>query len=502
MKLDLSGLENRARRLVPRELKQLSGRTPLRIKLISAVLALVVLALLVFSVASVFLMRNYLTSQYDPQLATAARDIVNRLQRPGGGLVQDPDTHNFYLHSANANGVYAQLQDNTGTVRFTTQAPPVGASPTLPPTVAFHPLDKPFNVREVGGDHERWRVLTEQLSSGYSLTVAVSLKSVDQTVRQLMLVDLLLGGAIVITLATVGAGIVRASLKPLEEIEDTAEAIAAGDLSQRVPDRDPRTEVGRLSRSLNGMLGQIETAFRAQAASEAQARGSEERMRRFIADASHELRTPLTAIRGFAEFYRQGAARTPTETEKLVGRIEDAASRMGFLVEDLLLLARMDQQRPLVRRPVDLLALAADAVHEARATAPDREIDLTVHGDAAFQVQGDEHRLRQVLSNLLSNAIVHTPAGTPVAVRLGTGELLGAPAAVIEVADQGPGLSPEVAERVFERFYRADAARSQGGTGLGLSIVAALVAAHEGTVEVESELGQGATFRVTIPLAL
>src|SRR6266516_4455536 len=191
-----------------------------------------------------------------------------------------------------------------------------------------------------------------------------------------MLVDFLLGTSVIIVLALAGAWIVRTSLKPLEEIETTAEAIAGGDLSRRVPERDPRTEVGRLGGSLNGMLGQIETAFTAQAASEAGARRSEERMRRFVADASHELRTPLTAIRGFAEFYRQGAARAPEETGRLLGRIEDAAARMGLLVEDLLLLARMDQQRPLERKPVDLLAVAADSVQEARATAPGQSIEL------------------------------------------------------------------------------------------------------------------------------
>lgn len=501
MRAGLTGLRERARRLVPRELKALSGRTPLRIKLISAVLALVALALLVFSVASVFLMRSYLAGQADLQLVAASQDLNKLLTKHK--LPYDRDTGQNYLPAPF--GIYGQLQDASGTVFFRTQPPQPGAPlPSLPVGVAAHD-GQPFTVREASGDHERWRVLTQQLPQlpgNLSYSVAISLKPVDNTVRRLMLVDLLLGGAVVIVLATVGAGIVRASLKPLEEIETTAEAIAKGDLSQRVPDRDPRTEVGRLGRSLNGMLGQIETAFQAQMASEAQARGSEERMRRFVADASHELRTPLTAIRGFAEFYRQGAARTPTETQKLLGRIEDAASRMGLLVEDLLMLARMDQQRPLARRPVDLLAVAADAVQETRVTAPDRSIELSLNGDAAFQVLGDEQRLRQVLGNLLSNAVVHTPDGTPVKVRLGTGELRGAPAAFIEVIDQGPGLAPEVAERVFERFYRADAARSRGGTGLGLSIVAALVAAHEGTVDVASKPGHGATFRVTLPLAL
>src|SRR6266536_2141590 len=308
---------------------------------------------------------------------------------------------------------------------------------------------------------------------------------------------------------------VRASLRPLVEIERTAGAIARGELSRRVPDLDPRTEVGRLARAVNSMLAQIEAAFRARAGSEAAARRSEEvalrseaRMRRFVTDASHELRTPLTTIRGFAELYRQGASREPAELDRLMRRIEDQAARMGLLVEDLLLLARLDQQRPLDRRPVDLLALAADAVHDARAIAPERSIELLVGGgDDALPdppvVLGDEARLRQVLADLVGNTLAHTPAGSPVEVRARTQQVLGAPRAVLEVVDHGPGLTPEQAEHVFERFYRADPARSHtdGGTGLGLAIVAALVAAHEGAVEVDSAPGRGATFRVLLPLA-
>jgi two-component system OmpR family sensor kinase len=256
------------------------------------------------------------------------------------------------------------------------------------------------------------------------------------------------------------------------------------------------------------MLAQIESAFGARAASEASARRSEDRMRRFVADASHELRTPLTTIRGFAELYRQGGVRDPAELDRLMRRIEDQAARMGLLVEDLLLLARLDQQRPLDRRPVDLLALAAEAVNDARAVAPDRRIELVLGGDdgdqgGALVVLGDDQRLRQVLANLVNNALTHTPAGGPVEVRVGLASLDGRPGAAVEVVDHGPGLTPEQAERVFERFYRADPARSpaDGGTGLGLSIVAALVAVHGGTVGVDSVPGRGARFRVVLPLA-
>jgi two-component system OmpR family sensor kinase len=268
------------------------------------------------------------------------------------------------------------------------------------------------------------------------------------------------------------------------------------------------------------MLGRIETAFAERAASERAARSSEERMRisevaarrseermrSFIADASHELRTPLTSIRGFAELYRQGAAGDEDDVRRMMGRIEAEAKRMGVLVEDLLLLARLDQERPLATDPVDLLALAGDAVHDAQAVAPDRAITLDVGPtDPPPVVIGDEARLRQVLANLLANAVRYTPAGSPITVTVttGTGRRLGAPAVTLTVADQGPGLSAEAAARVFERFYRADAARnrSDGGSGLGLAIVAALVTGHGGAVDVDTAPGAGARFVVELPLA-
>ncbi len=254
------------------------------------------------------------------------------------------------------------------------------------------------------------------------------------------------------------------------------------------------------------MLAQIEAAFRDREASEIaarksafQARRSEDRMRRFVADASHELRTPLTSIRGFAELYRHEAPDLD-EAARLLRRIEDEATRMGILVDDLLLLARLDQQRPLERRPVDLLSLAAGAVLDAQTLAPDREIDLVRLDDSEdpVTVRGDEARLHQVIANLVDNVLRHTPAGT--AFRVGVGEVEGN--VVVEVADEGPGLPVKDAERVFERFYRADPSRTRsgsGGAGLGLSIAAALAQAHGGVITVDSEPGRGATFRVTLP---
>ena len=337
--------------------------------------------------------------------------------------------------------------------------------------------------------------MTVRGPQGELTTVAIDLSDVQTTVRALTYAQLGIGLAVLLVLGVASFAVVHRSLRPLSEVERTAAAIAAGQLDRRVPTRDPRTEVGRLSLALNGMLAQIQSAMAASESSAEKARGSEERMRRFITDASHELRTPLTTIRGFAELYRQGAAK---DVEMLMSRIESESSRMGLLVEDLLLLARLDAQRPLDRRRVDLLVLASDAVHDARSIAPKRTITMEVFdGPGTPEVLGDEPRLRQVLSNLMTNALQHTPDTADVTVRVGTDD----DTAVIEVCDKGPGMNVEDAHRVFERFYRADSsrARASGGTGLGLSIVDSLVYAHGGTVSVTTAPGQGCRFRVELP---
>ncbi|WP_119726896.1 sensor histidine kinase [Thermomonospora amylolytica] len=486
-------------------LHRLSDRTPLRVRLIAAVLTLVLVGLAMISVAGVSVLRGYLTDRADEQLRMTTERLVDQIARPLVG----PDGRVVLRVPAD---MYGQIRAPDGTVQTETRAPWITGSPRVPADLDGR-YGEPFTVPGTG-DGASWRVMAAPLEGGGSVVVGVSLDEADRTVRRLIAIDLMVGLAVLLVLAGVGVWVVRASLRPLEAIEETAGAIAAGDLSRRVPHADPRTEVGRLGGSLNGMLAQIEAAFRARQISEGAARESERRMRRFVADAGHELRTPLTAIRGFAELYRQGAARTPAEVDRLIGRIEDAAARMGLLVEDLFLLARLDRQRPLELSPVDLLAVAAESVQEIRVVAPDRRIDLSVEGGMAYQVMGDEPRLRQVLGNLLKNAVTHTPAGTPVEVRLRPGtpaerHLLqtrgappGTPAVVCEVIDTGPGLTREQAHRVFERFYRADESRSRedGGTGLGLAIVAALVAAHNGVVQLETAPGQGATFRVLLPL--
>ena len=484
---------------------RLLERTPLQVKLIVAVLALVTVALVLIGTASVAVLDRYLVGRLDDQLELVARGSAGERPSglPGPGRDHRGPPSPYLVQYRFANG---QLDEEDKNPLDEDQP-----TPRVPDDAAWFSANsgKVVTVPASGGAG-RWRVAVQPRrdGSGGSVVVAASLDPIDSTTRQLRLIDLGVSLVVLAVLAGAGAAIVRASLRPLVEIEQTARSIAAGDLARRVPDRDPRTEVGRLGRALNTMLAQIESAFSARAASEASARRSEDRMRRFVADASHELRTPLTTIRGFAELYRQGAARDPAELDRLMRRIEDQAARMGLLVEDLLLLARLDQQRPLDRSPVDLLALAADAVTDASAVAPDRRIELVLgSGDDrprhALVVLGDSERLRQVLANLVGNALRHTPAGSPVEVRVGEAALDGRPGAAVEVVDHGPGLTPEQTERVFERFYRADPARSgaDGGTGLGLSIVAALVAVHGGTVQVDSVPGRGARFRVVLPLA-
>lgn len=494
---------------------------PLRLKLVASVLTLVAVALLVISSLTAYFLRNYLEGQVDGQVRSTAQglgQLLPMLRSREVGAILPSD---YVVIVADEQQVYEPKYDKRN------------FDPDQLP--AFPASREDFQAAE-GEPHTvishdrltRWRVYYAPQPDGSVLAVGQPLTDVDRAVKQLVWIDLLVGGAVLIMLASVGAAIVRTSLKPLVDIERTAAAIAGGDLTRRVPDPEegheqPTSELGRLSRALNAMLTQIEAAFTARAASEttarsaestardaaaaaqaseARARRSEERMRRFVADASHELRTPLTTIRGFAELYRQGAARAPEQTAGLLRRIEDEAARMGLLVEDLLLLARLDQERPLSLAPVELPVLASDAVQAARAVAPDRRIELEIEpGSGPLVVYADDARLRQVIGNLVTNALTHTPPDADVSLRLRAepGNL-----AVVEVVDTGPGLTREQSERVFERFYRADAARTRRadgntGTGLGLAIVAALVAAHHGSVEVLETPGGGATFRVRLP---
>ena len=547
--------------------RRLPGRTPLRVKLISALLVLVTVALAVISIAGISVLKSYLLGQADTQLTNYddSPSVQHAIQDYLGGAPTSVQTGGLalawvpsggHVHMVIRPGVLFSPQSSQGRIL---PGPAISTSASWLNAYEANPVTVPAT-----SGNARWRVLAYPhqfvFADGTTITgvviIGLDVSSAYRTIGHLIGIDLIVSLIIILVLAVVGVALVRSSLRPLTEIEQTAEAIAAGDLSRRVPDRDPRTEIGRLGRSLNAMLSQIEFAFRARAESETAARRSEDRIRQFVADASHELRTPLTAIRGFAEYYRQrgglengtsvtrerdpstilnaesqagpaaglaaapAAARNPlsrADLDRIMRRVEQESSRMGMLVEDMLLLARLDQQRPLESRPVDLLTLAADAVHDARVMAPDRSIDLSVGAGAALIVLGDEVRLRQVIGNLMSNALLHTPDGTPVEVRIRSGALdealaggprpadgrAAAPAVILEVADRGPGLTPDQADRAFERFYRADQARARkgGGTGLGLAIVAALVTAHGGAVRVEPTPRGGATFRIALPLA-
>ena len=345
--------------------------------------------------------------------------------------------------------------------------------------------NQPFTIDGENGKPDI-RALALVLPTGMgSVIVANSLEEVDKTLGQLRFLFFILGLIAILVTALVSRWIVAIGLKPLEKVEETAEAIAAGNFSARLPAAKPDTEVGRLTTALNTMLGRIEQSFAVKVE-------SENKLRRFVADASHELRTPLTAIRGFAELHRQGAVVGEEKTKELINRIEGESIRMSSLVEDLLLLARLDQSRQLDLEPVDLNTLITEVVASAKAAGPNHPIKLILPQEEIF-VLGDSRRIHQVVANLLANARTHTPAGTNITVTA-IQELT---QTIIEVSDDGPGLAKADQERIFERFYRADPARvrsSGEGSGLGLSIVDAVMQAHGGYVSVKSELGKGATF--------
>ncbi|MGN9839939.1 ATP-binding protein [Nonomuraea sp. H19] len=478
------------------------ARTPLWLRLVSATLLLVTLAITLTGLFAVRLLRGYLVERVDQQLraASSPRDMPPPPPEPRPAITRPQRFFGLF---------HVVVLDSSGTTIRTLSESTDRHTPDLPTLTGADVIalrGHPFTVesRAVGGPS--WRVVAAPGRAGESRVIAVSLGDVDATVSQLALIVAVAGGGTLIVLGFVCYWLVRRSMRPLGDIARTAKDIAGGDLSRRVPQWAATTEVGKLGRALNTMLTQIESAVHEREAAAESARRSataakrsEELMRRFIADASHELRTPLTSIRGFAELYRLEQEKDVAEAVRLLGRIEGQAARMGLLVEDMLLLARLDQRRELALRPVDLLSLAATTVIDAQTLAPDRRIELVrlFGGEGEVVVTGDEPRLGQVLGNLVTNALTHTPPGTPFQVRVG----VDGDKAVVEVADEGPGFPADVAERVFERFYRADPARSVGGSGLGLSIAATLVEAHGGIIMAESEPGKGALFRVILPTA-
>ncbi len=461
---------------------------PLRVTLVLALVALAAVGLLASGAAVTSALRSTLIDRVDQQLEEAAHSWARPGGRPPVLLPGEPGKERppvkFYTRVQDTGGRLFLQDDRNG-------------GPDLPEDLR----PGTFTTGSTGDGSGEWRVRFTENEYGTGL-VALRLDDTEAIVERLVVLQVVIGALVLVLLAVAAYFVIRRSLRRLEQVEEIAADIAAGDLHRRVPVRPANTEVDRLARSLNTMLAQIQRGFAATEASEEAARRSEDKMRRFVADASHELRTPLTTIKGFAELYRQGATR---DTDMLLDRIERESKRMGLLVADLLMLARVDAERPVEYSPVDVLSLAGDAVHSARAVAAmqsdtGRSIELEVlPGTGTTEVPGDAARLRQVLANLLNNALVHTPSDASVTVRLTPGE----DEVLLEVADTGPGMSRAQADRVFERFYRADDSRSRasGGAGLGLSIVQALVAAHGGAVAVDSELGRGTTFTVRLPRA-
>lgn len=346
-----------------------------------------------------------------------------------------------------------------------------------------------FSVGTTSGSG-RMRVRVVESFDGTTIVLGLSLRDVDASVHRLVLVEIIATASVISILGLVTFWALRLGVRPIKQMTVTATAIAAGDLSQRVTESKQGTEARELGDALNTMMARIEHAFDQRAASEA-------RLRQFVADASHELRTPVTTIRGYAELYRHGGLEGTDDLALAMRRTEQESVRMASLVDDLLLLAHLDEGRPLARSPVDLGVLAVDAAADARAVAPDRAIEADV--TEGVTVEGDEDRLRQVLANLVGNALVHSPDQAPITVRVAR---LGS-RAVVEVHDDGPGIPQDLVPRAFERFSRADASRSRGagGAGLGLAIVKAIVEAHGGWVSLGSAAGEGTTVRVELPAA-
>jgi two-component system, OmpR family, sensor kinase len=462
------------------------SRLSLRARLVLGVLAVAAVALVAADAATYASLRSFLLERVDSSLDDDHRAVSGFLSR--GGFDRGPGRD-----GGPTPDVVVQVRSGTGEVLYDsgvphfpgTTAPP---GPSLPAAITVPAASDPrlervrhFTVPAVSGDGRYRARASIAPGAAETLIVATSLADVDGTLRRLLLIELLVTGAVIAAIILLGLWIVRIGLRPLEAIGKTADAIAAGDLSRRVERAEERTEVGRLGLALNAMLARIEE--------------SDRRLRRFVADASHELRTPLSAVRAYAELFERGAERRPEDLKRAMSGIGRESERMSDLVEDLLLLARLDEGRPLERQPVRLDDLAGEAVETARTLDGSHPLELAA---VPTTVLGDRTALRQVLDNLLGNVRSHTPEGTRARVQVSHD---GA-AAVLEVADEGPGLEAEQAERVFERFYRADPSRSRdsGGSGLGLSIVAAVTKAHGGSASVRTGPGRGTTIRITLPL--
>lgn len=472
-------------------------------RLTLGVVLLSTLGFVASDIAAQSLLRNYLTNEVDNELLSIAGGSIPRLERAGIESDEDEfkDGRQHERREANPTPlrniptstsvtligpggiVLGQIGGDLNATEITSYLS--GITPEMKAKYG----DKPFTIETPEHD---FRVITRTLPSGLgSVVVAQSFEDIDRILARLQGLFVLIGFAMIFLIALASRKMITVGLKPLANVEATAERIAAGDLTARLPDVKPNTEVGRLVNTLNRMLGRIEESFAARVESES-------KLRRFVADASHELRTPITAIRGFAELHRQGAVSGEEKTKELIGRIENESKRMGSLVEDLLLLARLDQSREMKSDPVNLTKIVSDAVASARAAGPNHIVNFDERSEEIYAL-GDSDRIHQVVANLLANARTHTPVGTTIEVSVKQ-DLDGVR---IRIADNGPGLSEADQARIFERFYRADASRVRTdgeGTGLGLSIVDAVMRAHAGQVSVESELGKGAAFTLFFPL--
>ena len=457
------------------------GSLPLRVRLAAVAVALVACGLLVAGIATRYELERFLVDRLDQQFATAA-PLLSRLadesDPPPAGLITGalPSRGYAVAYPSGASVYFAPGTSPPGWLSRLAAKAPYGRS-----TEQGYRFDV-VAISRTPGDPDR------DLPATARLVMAIPLSDLNSTVNRLTVLEALVGLAVLAALAVLAYLLVRRELAPLGRIEQTAAAIAGGDLSRRVEDGDPRTETGSLALSLNEMLAQIELAFE-------ERRRSEQRLRRFVADASHELRTPLTSVRGFAELFRRGAAERPADLALAMTRIEAEARRMGVLVDDLLTLANLDEGRPLLREPVDVGLLVGELVDDHRLLHPDWPVAFD--RGATEPVVGDGSRLRQAFANILANARAHTPPGTRIDVRV---EAEGDGVAV-SVADEGPGIPPELVDQVFERFVRADPsrARASGGSGLGLSIVDGIVRAHGGRVQAANRSGGGVIFTVELP---
>ena len=472
-------------------------------RLTLGVVLLSAMGFLASDVAAQTLMRSYLTQQMDSELLSVAGGSFPRVER--AGIAREARENQRDDESDDAPAV--PLQSVPTSISLTLIGPAgiilgqIGGDlnsteitsylQSITPEEVIERGNQPFTIEAPQSD---FRVIAQRLPTGLGIVVvAQSFEDIDRTLLRLQGLFILIGLVMILFIALASRKVITVGLRPLATVEATAERIAEGDLTARLPDLKPNTEVGRLVNTLNMMLGRIEESFSARVESES-------KLRRFVADASHELRTPITAIRGFAELHRQGAVTGEEKTKELIGRIENESKRMGSLVEDLLLLARLDQSREMKAEPVNLSKLVFDAVESARAAGPNHPVYFNKSDDEIYAL-GDNDRIHQVVANLLANARTHTPVGTKIDVSVIQSE----DGVRIRIADNGPGLSEKDQAQIFERFYRADASRVRTdgeGTGLGLSIVEAVMRAHAGQVSVESELGKGATFTLFFPLSV